>query len=137
MFTVALLAGFIVNAETYIVEFQFSTNAADLVSVQIDANEQARKEFEDTLEFDGKEIGLGTQLVVSKCIPKGNNKIDLEFSATKRLVSKWQKLADGNQTPFFKLRKLEDNNISVACGEWLDLGNLPNQEQLRIRVTKK
>ncbi len=137
LFAAMLLAGFSARAETYLVEFQFSTNTADLVSVQMNGNQQALKEFEDRISFEGKEIGLGAQLCVSKCMPKENSKFDLEFSATKRSVSEWKKLSDGSRIPFFKVQELKDTKISVACGEWIDLGRLPDQEPMRIRITKE
>lgn len=132
-----LLVGFAVNADTYIIELQFSTNTTDLVSVQINENHQARKEFEEKLEFESKEIGLGTQLIVSKCILKENSEIDLEFSATKRSVSEWKKLSNGNQMPFFKVQSLQDTKLTLACGKWIDLGKPPGQEQMRIRIIKE
>ncbi len=137
MFAAMLLVGFLAHAETYLVEFQFSTNTTDSVSVKMNGNQQARKEFENMIEFDGKEIGLGTQLIVSKCVPKETSEIDLEFSTTKRSVSEWKKLSDGSQMPFFKVQKLNDMKVSVVCGEWIDLGKLPGQEPMRIRITKE
>ena len=132
-----LLTGFAVQADTYVFEVQFSTNTTDLVSVQVDENNQAHKKFEDSLKFEEKSIGLGSEIIVSKFIPKNSGEIELEFSATKRSVSEWKKLSDGTQMPYFNLQQLKDIKISVSDGEWIELGQLPGQAPVKIRIIKK
>jgi hypothetical protein len=58
IFAAMLFFGFGVSAETYVVEVQFSSNTNDAVSTLISVNGQGRKEFDATLNVDGKEIGL-------------------------------------------------------------------------------
>ena len=131
-----LLTAFVASAETRLVELQFSTNSNDIVSAQIDDSGSSNKEFEQSIDFDGEKIGIGSQLIISKFTPKDDGEIYIEFSACKRSVSEWKKLSDGSQVPFFKVQELKDTKLSVAYGKWINLGKLPNQEPMRIRITK-
>ena len=132
-----LVAGFAVHADTYLFEVQFSTNPDDLASIQVEDNKQAHKNFEDSVRFKEKDIGIGTEVIVSKCIPKNSGEIDLIFSTTKRFVSEWKNLSDGSQMPYFKLQELKDMKISISDGMWIEMGKLPGQDPIKIRITKK
>ena len=137
LLVIAMLAvGFVANAETYNVEVQFSTNVADHVSVQINKSGQAAKEFDEKIEFEGKEIGLGTQLIVSKFSPTENDEIELKLSAIKRSLSRWDQLPDGSKTPFFSVRSINDTTLSVVCGKWVVMDGINGKNQIRIRITK-
>ena len=132
-----LFAAFFASAETHLVELQFSTNLNDIVSARIDDSGSSNKEFEQYIDFDGEKIGIGSRLIISKFTPKDDGEINIEFSACQRSVSEWKKLSNGTLMPFFKVLELKDTKLSVAYGKWINLGKLPNQETMRIRITKE